>query len=113
MTGTTVRHGVIVDNLSNASHNHLRGAPCRALSAGVKVRLKLNEDDVFYYPDVMVVCGPLNMEDRYFCNPKLIVEVLSPSTEAIDRREKALHYRQIAALEEYVLVAQQTQEVTI
>ena len=61
----------------------------------------------------LVALGREGIEEYYLTNPKLIVEVLSPTTEAIDRREKALHYRQLAALEEYALVAQETQEVTI
>jgi Uma2 family endonuclease len=70
-------------------------------------------DDIFYYPDIMVACGHIGIEKYYLSNPTLIVEVLSPSTESIDRREKALHYRQISTLEEYVLVAQDAPEVTI
>ena len=60
----------------------------------------------------MVACGP-QADDRFCTNPRLIVEVLSPSSECTDRREKALNYRQIPALEEYVLVAQRMAEVTI
>jgi Uma2 family endonuclease len=55
---------------------------------------------------VMVACGREGVTKYYLQQPKLIIEVLSPSTEQIDRREKALNYHQIATLEEYVLVAQ-------
>jgi Uma2 family endonuclease len=113
MSGATVRHNVIADSLLFAFLAHLRGSPCAAFSSSMKVRLKINRDDIFYYPDVMVACGAQNMDSHYVENPKLIVEVLSPSTEKIDRREKALNYRQIASLEEYVLVAQRTCEVTL
>jgi Uma2 family endonuclease len=61
----------------------------------------------------MVACGRDGIEKYYLTNPKLIVEVLSPTTEAIDRREKALHYRQLASLEEYALVAQESREGTL
>jgi Uma2 family endonuclease len=75
--------------------------------------LKVGRDDIFYYPDVVVACRPLNFESTYLTNPRLIVEVLSPSTERIDRREKALNYRHADSLEEYVLVSQRPMQVTI
>jgi Uma2 family endonuclease len=61
----------------------------------------------------MVACGREGTEKYYLTDPKLIVEVLSPSTQSIDQREKAFNYRQIPALEEYVLVSQDRCEVTI
>jgi Uma2 family endonuclease len=113
MTGASVEHNIIAGNLFNLVSNHLRGGPCRAFMSDVKVRLKSGMDHIFYYPDVMVACGREGIEKYYISRPTLIVEVLSPTTEAIDRREKALHYRQIPTLEEYVLVAQESCEVTI
>jgi Uma2 family endonuclease len=59
----------------------------------------------------MVVCGREKSEERFFTDPKLIVEVLSPSTAAVDRHEKRIAYRRIPALEEYVIVAQDAVEV--
>jgi Uma2 family endonuclease len=112
MSGASEPHEVIALNLAAAFHGHLRGGPCRAFGAGLKVRLKVNQDEIFYYPDVMVACGP-NPEIRYRDNPRLIVEVLSPSTESIDKREKAVNYRHIPTLEEYVLVAERAPQVTI
>jgi Uma2 family endonuclease len=67
-------------------------------------------------PDVMVACGPFTdkiLDGRYLTNPCVVVEVLSASTEAIDRREKALNYRHLASLEEYLVVAQRSMEVTV
>jgi Uma2 family endonuclease len=78
-----------------------------------KVRLRLANEEIFYYPDVMVACDPRDT-DRYFKRyPKIVVEVLSETTEVIDRREKFLSYRQIETLEEYVLIAQDRMEVTV
>jgi Uma2 family endonuclease len=80
------------------------------------VRLKVNQDDVFYVPDVMVACGPFTedvLNAKWLTEPCVVVEVLSPSTESIDRREKALNYRHIPSLEEYILIAQRTMEVTV
>jgi Uma2 family endonuclease len=100
-------------NLAAALHAHLRGKSCRAFMADLKVRLQIARTDIFYYPDVVVVCDPRDT-DRYFKRyPKVLMEVLSPDTERTDRREKFLSYTQIETLEEYVLVAQDQMEVTI
>src|SRR5690606_13084445 len=93
--------------------NHLRGGPCKACIADFKVYLRVDSQDVFYYPDVMVACGTGGRKDQYLDDPRLIVEVLSPSTEDIDRRQDALNYCRIPSLQEYVLVAQDRCEVTI
>ncbi len=113
MSGTSVRHNIISLNLVTAFHAHLRGGPCKVLAVDVKVRLAVNREDIFYYPDVMVACGDVRPEEHYLRDPTLIVEVLSPSTENIDRREKLLNYTLIPTLNEYVLVAQDTREVTL
>lgn len=112
MAGTSERHNLISVNLVSAFHAHLRSGPCKAYMADFKVRLEINREDIFYYPDVMVACQRVGVEQYYLRYPALIVEVLSPSTEAIDRREKLLNYPQISTLDEYVLVAQDTREVT-
>lgn len=113
MSGGSAAHNRIAGNVFAAFSNHLRGGPCEAYISDFKVRLQANRYEIFYYPDVMVACGREGTEKFYLTNPKLIVEVLSPSTESIDRREKALNYRQIDSLEEYVLIAQETHEITI
>jgi Uma2 family endonuclease len=113
MTGATKRHSVISLNVAIALQAHLRGGPCRTYVQDVKVRLTVGRDEIFYYPDVSVACGPQDLEKVFLTDPKLIVEVLSPSTERVDRGEKALNYREIPALEEYVLIAQHKPEVTL
>lgn len=113
MTGASLEHNLIAGNIFRLLSNHLHGGPCRTFMSDFKVRLKNNMDDIFYYPDVMVACGNEGIEKYYLRNPKLVVEVLSPATEAVDRREKLIHYRRVASLEEYVLVAQHEPEVTI
>ena len=112
MSGGSRKHALIAGNVFAAFHAHLRGSPCSSFINDFKLHLDVNESKFFYYPDVMVACGP-QADDRFCTNPRLIVEVLSPSTERTDRREKASNYRQIPALEEYVLVAQRMAEVTI
>ena len=88
----------------------LQAAPgaCVTHMADVLVRI----DQVFYYPDVMVVCEP-NTDAYVETNPCLIVEVLSDSTESIDRREKLYNYQRIAHLQAYVLVAQNERRVDV
>jgi len=113
MSGVTKRHNRIAGRLYCACASHLKGGPCEPYMSDVKVRLQVGKDTCVYYPDMMVVCGPHQEEDRYVADPKLIVEVLSDSTARTDRHEKRIHYAWIRALEEYVIVAQEFAEVTI
>jgi Uma2 family endonuclease len=113
MTGATKRHNVISLNVASALLAHLRGGPCRTYVENVKVRLTVEREEIFYYPDVTVACGPQDLERVFLTDPKLVVEVLSPSTERTDRCEKALNYREIPTLEECVLIAQHKSEVTL
>lgn len=114
MSGTTRRHAVVSLNIATACRAHVQGGPCLTFHEQMKVRLRVNDEELYYYPDVMVTCDRRdrdNMECVWADYPTLIIEVLSPSTQSIDRREKFLNYRQIASLQEYVLVAQKTLEV--
>jgi Uma2 family endonuclease len=113
ISGEVVRHSIIAGELLVNFKNHLQGGPCTVFTSRIKVRVQVAGNDIFYYPDVVVACGPLDMDSTYLTHPSLIVEVLSPSTLATDRREKRLNYRHIQSLEEYVLVAQWPPQVTI
>jgi Uma2 family endonuclease len=114
MAGGSTDHNLIAQNLTFAFRTHLRGKPCRAFMENVKVNLSLHTDDYFYYPDVMVGCDPRDTHRLYLRFPKLLVEVLSPETERVDRREKFFAYTTaLESLEEYVLVAQDRREVTV
>jgi Uma2 family endonuclease len=113
MAGVSEKHELIKGNLFAAIHGHLRGGTCKAYSSDFKVRLQIDRKDLFYYPDVMVACGREGVASNYLRYPKLIVEVLSPSTQSIDRREKLFGYRHIPTVEEYALVAQEVAEMTI
>ncbi|MCA1687107.1 MAG: Uma2 family endonuclease [Actinobacteria bacterium] len=101
--GATKRHNRIALNIAARLIEAARGGSCRVYSSDVKLRAA---DDVFYYPDVMVVCGPENDESLYEDAPCLVVEVVSPSTESVDRREKAFTYRKIPSLHAYLIVDQ-------
>ena len=113
MAGASEEHNFISGNVFAALRHYLRGGACRAFIGDVKIRLLIGDEDIFYYPDVMVCCDPRDT-DRYFKrHPRVIIEVLSETTERTDRREKFLSYTRLESLEEYVLVAQDRMEVTV
>lgn len=110
MAGTSDNHNRIVINLTTALSNRLQNSPCEPFSGDIKVRVSPN---VYYYPDVLVSCEQ-NPENAYFRNqPILIVEVISPSTQEIDRREKLLFYQQMPSVQEYVVIEQRKMLVEI
>ena len=103
MTGGTIPHNDIAINLTSALKNHLRGKDCKVQMADAKVGISQNGP--FHYPDVMVSCAPRDQRARQaIYHPCLIVEVLSPGTEAFDRGRKFRNYRRIDTLKEYVLI---------
>lgn len=110
MTGGTVRHAKIIGNVFAQLRAAAAGGPCRVLVNDVKVRAAA---DVFYYPDVVVACGPVADTDVYLREPCLVVEVTSPGSESTDRREKLLAYRQIATLRAYLVVDQRRRRVEV
>jgi Uma2 family endonuclease len=113
MTGASAAHNLIAGNLFAVLHAHLRGGPRRVFMSDMKLRLRHGREDYFYYPDLMVACRPDDNARYWREQPKLIVEVLSDSTERIDSREKLFAYQNIEALQEYVLLAQDKREATL
>ncbi|MUG95397.1 Uma2 family endonuclease [Scytonema sp. UIC 10036] len=107
MAGASDAHVTISLNLSFLLRNHLRGKGCRVYAFDMKAQIEtLN---CYYYPDVMVTCDARDREFEYFKKfPCLIVEVLSDSTEALDRGKKFANYRHLETLQEYVLISQDT-----
>jgi Uma2 family endonuclease len=105
-------HNIIAGNLLAFLYNHLRGTSCRVFGSDMKVGILTARDDIFYYPDVQVSCEK-NGNDHYNAEPKLIVEVLSDSTERKDRVEKFHAYCKLVSLEEYILIAQDCMRVEI
>lgn len=103
MTGGTLSHNSIAINLTSALKNHLRGKGCKVFMADAK--LGVSQNGPFHYPDVMVSCDMRDQRSRQIIYyPTLIIEVLSPGTEAFDRGKKFRNYRQIETLKEYVLI---------
>jgi Uma2 family endonuclease len=110
MAGTTDRHNTIAFNTGMLLRNHLRGSGCKMYFADVKARI--DSCNCFYYPDLMVTCDPRDAETPLYKRfPKLIVEVLSDSTEAFDRGDKFTDYQSLLSLEEYVLIGTKRQRV--
>jgi Uma2 family endonuclease len=114
MAGESPDHGRICMNLAATFVLQLRGSDCEAFSKDMKVccgpyRAHTREG-LYAYPDLVVVCGAMQFHSQaedVLVNPKVIVEVLSPSTEAFDRGEKFRRYRAwLPTLTDYVLVAQ-------
>lgn len=109
MAGGSDDHDELSLNLIELLRQKLRDQGCSVRSGNVKVNYK---DAFFYYPDAFVTCDPRDSEDRYIKRyPKLIAEVLSPSTKDFDQGKKFEDYQQIESLEEYVLIAQDEMRV--
>jgi len=109
MVGGRRVHGRVVSNLNAALNAGLRGSPCQVFSESMKVQ---PADDTILYPDVFVTCDAADLRtDQIFRSPKLVIEVLSPSTQAYDRSLKFALYRRLASLQEYVLVDPDTRRI--
>jgi Uma2 family endonuclease len=114
MTGASRRHGLIVNAIAFAFTPSVRERRCQLFTNDMKVYVHHAGDDAFYYPDLIVTCAADDEEDYYLKHPCLIVEVLSESTERIDRREKLLAYTAgLPSLREYLLVAQDRRQVDL
>lgn len=107
MTGASAPHNLIAGNVHAELRARFRGQPCLPFIGDMRVQIDRTRR--YTYPDVVAVCGKPEYLDGVLdtlMNPVLIVEVLSPSTEAYDRGEKFQHYRTIETLQEYVVIAQ-------
>jgi Uma2 family endonuclease len=112
MTGRTINHSQISSNFNRLLGNHLRGSGCKTLNSDARVNIVGSTD--YVYPDVSVTCDLLKAALRYrrdqttaqyITHPCLIIEILSPSTEAYDRGDKFFMYRRSTSLQDYILVS--------
>ena len=118
MAGESLAHGTTCTNLTVEVGSQLKGTPRQAFSKDTKVRSaplpesRYSTEGLYSFPDLVVVCGEPKFLDEHrdvLINPKVILEVLSPSTEAFDRGEKFARYREhLDSLTDYVVVAQST-----
>lgn len=112
MAGASRTHNLISGNVSASLTAQLRDRPCEVYANDMRVQA--DQSRQYSYPDVVVVCGEPQFRDGRedtLTNPLVIIEVLSPSTEANDRGEKFMRYRQIASLTDYVLMSQNAQHI--
>lgn len=112
MVGASDRHCLIAGNLFTILNTRLP-EHCQAFISDMKVHIRVDEKDIFYYPDISVSCDTKDRETYYRERPCLVIEVLSPSTERLDRFEKRSFYCGLGSLEEYVLVSQDYRLVEI
>jgi Uma2 family endonuclease len=109
MSGATRPHILITGNIFGELYAQLKGGPCEVYNNDMRVSVRDPSSYSYTYPDLVAVCGEPRFRDDTFdtlLNPALIVEVLSPSTEAFDRGGKFARYRRLDSLKEYVLVSQ-------
>ncbi len=116
MSGGTVDHARATTNISTLLGTALRGRPCAVYSPDLRVRSKATS--LATYADVTVICGqverdPEDPKGHTALNPCVIVEVLSPSTEAYDRGEKLDHYKTMSSLQEVLFVAHDKRAVEV
>ncbi len=107
MAGASKEHNQIAFNIAGELHSQLKNRPCLAYVNDMRV--KVSATGLYTYPDVAALCGEPQFEDERMdtlLNPSVIIEILSPSTEAYDRGDKFAHYRRLPSLMEYVLIAQ-------
>ncbi len=114
MAGAGSGHNLIVSNLIRALGNQLRTSPCLVYPSDMRVQL--NENSHYTYPDVTIVCDePVFLNDRKntLLNPMMIFEVLSESTELYDRGKKFQAYRSISSLRNYILVSSESRQIEV
>lgn len=111
MAGASERHNQITSALNYLLYGQLVERPCSVFQSDMRVQVA---DNIFFYPDITVICGDAHYRDDHrdaLLNPTIIIEVLSDSTEDYDRGRKFKHYREIASLQDYILIAQNQMQV--
>ncbi|HTN84704.1 MAG TPA: Uma2 family endonuclease [Sorangium sp.] len=114
MAGGTLEHSAVAANVIAELRSALQGRGCRVLTSDM--RIKIAAIRRYVYPDGAVVCSRPEFEDEQrdtLLNPRLVVEVLSESSEAYDRGEKFAQYRTVPSLEEYVLASQKAPRIEV
>jgi Uncharacterized protein conserved in cyanobacteria len=112
MAGASPGHNTIAVNTTVELGSQLKGRPCQVFGSDMKVRIP--DGQLYSYPDLSVVCGQPRYHDEHgdvLLNPKVIIEILSPSTEDYDREEKFDRYARIETFTDYVLVSQLTPRI--
>ena len=113
MSGASLRHNAICGDAYELLKQHLRGGPCRTFIESVKVQISDDLGEAFYYPDVFVTCEAADDDSHVVRHPRLIIEVLSPTTSRNDRGDKLATYKRVASIEEIILIEQDWPELVI
>lgn len=114
MAEGSVEHSALATSLVGLLFAHLRGGPCRP--HGSDLQISIRPAEVTTYADVAIVCDPVERDPEspsHVTNPRVVVEVLSPTTERYDREQKRLYCQQLDSLCEYVLVGQDRRRVEV
>ena len=114
MAGASRLHNYVVGDFFAALLSNLHGSGCDVFMSDMRVRV--DACDAYFYPDITVACGEARFEDDELdtlLDPTLIVEVLSPSTEAFDRGEKARCYRQLPSLRQLAIVSPSAPQIDL
>lgn len=109
LPGASLKHNLIVANVSGELRRPLYARDCRIVSSDMRVAIA--SEDAYAYPDLVVYCGDPDIDDEHgdiLHNPQVVFEVLSASTEGYDRGKKFAAYRKMPSLQEYVLIDQHT-----
>jgi Uma2 family endonuclease len=109
LAGASKRHNRIALNIATRLSAAAADGPCQVYGSDIRLRIG---NELVYYPDVQVVCDPADTEEMYTTSPCVVVEVLSPSTETIDLREKLIAYRRLESLQAYIIVFRDYVRVT-
>ncbi len=114
MGGASDAHGTVALKLAALLLSALNGTPCKPFIADMKVQVETA--NCFFYPDIVVTCDPRDRgpeASHVKRHPRLVVEVLSPTTEAFDRGNKFAAYRQLESLQEYVLISPESRRIEV
>ncbi len=109
LSGVSTRHNRVAINILRRLSAAADGGPCQVFISDVKLRAA---EDVIYYPDILVICGPIDPGAVVVSDACLVVEVTSPSTARFDRSEKLDVYRRSRSLMTYLIVEQAWKRVT-
>ena len=112
MAGGTEGHSAVSLNVSSSIHRQLRGKPCRVYNSDLRIKVERSRRKFNTYPDISIACPPLRFEPKRsgikdtLLNPRVLIEVLSPSTEKHDRTTKFDEFKLIESLTDYILIEQ-------
>jgi len=113
MTGATRKHVLLTMSLSTLLHARARARGCQLFASDMKLRLDHAGETYFYYPDLLLTCADDDRHPLYCNQPCLLIDVLSPSSERINRREKRLAYSLLPSLREYLIVDQDRMRIDL